>query len=408
LKLHRPVAQTVISALSQIFGEGYHADKVIERALKSRREFGARDRRFIAETVYEMVRWWRYLWEVAGDPESTETEDLWRLLGIWLTILRDGKGEELPSWPEFKEVVAGANEIRRRAELVKQNPAVRESVPDWLFDRGCVELGAAVWERYLHALNQPAPVILRANTLRTTQDKLRQQLAAEDIDALVAAPLTDGLRLAERKNVFITKAFQSGLFEVQDGASQQVAPMLDPQPGERVIDACAGAGGKSLHLAALMKNRGKILALDVHERKLEELRKRAARAGADIIETRVIESTKVIKRLENSADRLLLDVPCSGLGVLRRNPDTKWKLTPEELERLGLLQAQLLETYTKMLKPGGRLVYATCSVLPSENEKQVQAFLTKHGERYSLIEEHKFVPGEHAFDGFYAASLSKN
>jgi 16S rRNA (cytosine967-C5)-methyltransferase len=184
--------------------------------------------------------------------------------------------------------------------------------------------------------------------------------------------------------------------------------MLDPKPGERVIDACAGAGGKSLHLAALMKNKGKILSLDIHERKLEELRKRASRAGADIIETRTIDSSKVIKRLEETADRLLLDVPCSGLGVLRRNPDSKWKLSDEEIEKLRALQSQILESYSKMVKPGGRMVYATCSILPSENERQVEEFLKNAGGTFELLEERKFAPGKDGFDGFYAASLQKN
>ena len=150
-----------------------------------------------------------------------------------------------------------------------------------------------------------------------------------------------------------------------------MAPLLDAKPGERVIDACAGGGGKTLHLAALMKNKGKIIAMDITERKLQSLRERCSRNGVDIAETRVIESMKTIKRLEKSADRVLLDVPCTGLGVLRRNPDKKWKISPEEITRLNALQKEILENYSQMVKIGGRLVYATCSCLPSENEKQV-------------------------------------
>src|SRR6185369_699383 len=154
---------------------------------------------------------------------------------------------------------------------------------------------------------------------------------------------------------------QEGLFEIQDGASQQVAPMLDPKPGERVIDACAGGGGKTLHLAALMKNKGRIISMDVSEVKLKALRERCSRNGVDIAEVKVIESSKTIKRLEKNADRVLLDVPCSGLGVLRRNPDKKWKLKPEDFIELRKLQAEILESYSEMTKVGGRLVYATCS-----------------------------------------------
>jgi 16S rRNA (cytosine967-C5)-methyltransferase len=213
------------------------------------------------------------------------------------------------------------------------------------------------------------------------------------------------LKLKERRNVFTTEAFKNGLFEVQDGASQQVAPLLDVHPGMRVIDACAGAGGKTLHLAALLGNKGKIIALDVHARKLEELRKRCSRAGVDVVETRLIESAKTIKRLEKSADRVLLDVPCSGLGVLRRNPDTKWKISPEEITHLKALQAEILATYSNMVIDGGRLVYATCSCLPSENERQVESFLAANPGKWRLVEERKFAPGENGYDGFYAAAL---
>lgn len=402
LKLHRPLAQTVVTSLIEIFADGRNADKVIERSLKSRREFGARDRRFIAESVYEIVRWWRLLWTVADATPTLDPPSLWRILGTWLALTRD---DELPAWSEFTGILPST--VRARATAAKSNPAVRESVPDWLYERGNAEIGAN-WDQYLSELNKPAPVILRANTLRVTRDQLRAVLTDQGIASEPVVPLPDALRLKERKNIFSSEAFKQGLFEVQDGASQQVAPLLDPQPGDRVIDACAGAGGKSLHLAALMRNKGKILALDVHDRRLEELRKRAARDGVDIVETRLIESAKTIKRLEASADRLLLDVPCSGLGVLRRNPDAKWKLSDAEIEDLRKLQAHLLDSYSRMLKPGGRLVYATCSCLPSENERQIAEFLERQNGSYTLLNERKFAPGENGFDGFYAASLRKH
>jgi 16S rRNA (cytosine967-C5)-methyltransferase len=215
------------------------------------------------------------------------------------------------------------------------------------------------------------------------------------------------LVLKQRANVFGLKAFKEGLFEVQDASSQRVAPFLQVEPGMRVIDACAGGGGKTLHLAALMQNKGRILALDVHEWKLAELRRRAARAGVDIAEVRAIESSKTIKRLTNDADRVLLDVPCSGLGVLRRNPDAKWKLSEAEIERLVVQQQEILTRYSAMVKPGGKMVYATCSVLPSENENQVRGFLARHGAAWELEEELKLNPAETGHDGFYAARLTR-
>ena len=195
---------------------------------------------------------------------------------------------------------------------------------------------------------------------------------------------------------------------MQDLNSQRIAPELGVRSGERVIDACAGAGGKSLHLAALMKNKGKVLALDVHEKKLTSLRERATRAGATIIETRLIESTKVIKRLEEGADRILLDVPCSGIGVLRRNPDTKWKLKPEDLERLSQTQREILASYTRMCRPGGVIVYATCSIMPSENSLQVHRFLSQNEARFSLEKEETLFPERDGADGFYFARIKRS
>jgi 16S rRNA (cytosine967-C5)-methyltransferase len=202
------------------------------------------------------------------------------------------------------------------------------------------------------------------------------------------------------------KSFHEGRFEVQDAASQMVAPFVDVAPGMRVIDACAGAGGKSLHLAALMNNKGRLIALDVAGWKLDELRRRARRAGVSNLETRLIDSPKVIKRLAESADRVLLDVPCSGLGVLKRNPDTKWKLTEKQLEEIGRQQEEILNAYCTMVRPGGDLIYATCSILPSENEKRISAFLERRGGMFERVEEKRLWPSD-GFDGFYMVRLRR-
>ena len=176
----------------------------------------------------------------------------------------------------------------------------------------------------------------------------------------------------------------------------------------RVIDACAGAGGKSLHLAALMQNKGKVLSMDVEEWKLQQTKLRARRDGVSIIERKVIEGSKTIKRLKESADRLLLDVPCSGLGVLRRNPDTKWKLSLDSIAKVQETQQEIIQSYSSMLKKGGQMVYATCSILPSENQKQVEKFLASEaGKDFELIEDQKVLAQESGFDGFYIARLLK-
>jgi 16S rRNA (cytosine967-C5)-methyltransferase len=177
----------------------------------------------------------------------------------------------------------------------------------------------------------------------------------------------------------------------------------------KVVDACAGAGGKTLHLASLMENKGQIIAMDIYESKLKKLKIRARRNGAHNIELKVIDSTKPIKKLYGKADRLLIDAPCSGLGVLRRNPDAKWKLQPEFIENIKKVQSEVLEKYSKMVKPGGKMVYATCSVLPSENQDQVEKFLTSEaGKDFKFVKDKKILAHKSGFDGFYMAQLEKN
>ena len=218
----------------------------------------------------------------------------------------------------------------------------------------------------------------------------------------------DALVLRERANVFMTEAFKEGFFEVQDANSQLVAAFLDVKPGMRVVDTCAGAGGKALHIAALMENKGQLIAMDLYESKLKQLKLRAKRDGAFNIEYRIIDSTKIIKKLHERADRVLIDAPCSGLGVLKRNPDAKWKLQPEFIDNIRAVQADILERYSKIVKPGGKLVYATCSILPSENQEQIEKFLkTESGQQFNFVEDKKILASESGFDGFYMALMER-
>lgn len=228
-------------------------------------------------------------------------------------------------------------------------------------------MGESIWSKELTKQNEQAEVILRVNTLKTNKKELQLKLQSEDIETIEIKGYPFALKLIERANVFKTEAFKKGWFEVQDASSQLVAAYLDVKPGMKVVDACAGAGGKTLHLSALMENKGALIAMDIYESKLKKLKIRARRNGAHNIDMRVIDSTKPIKKLKEKADRLLIDAPCSGLGVLRRNPDSKWKLEPEFLDKIRETQQHILQEYSKMLKPGGKMVYATCSVLPSEN-----------------------------------------
>lgn len=400
MRLHRNLVFTVIDSLQLIFNEGVYADKAVETALKKDARWGSRDRKFVAETIYEIVRWRRLYNEIAETKEHYSRENLWKIFAVWAVL----RGIELPDWKYFEN--SPVRRIKGRFDQVQSIRKIRESIPDWMDDLGASELGKQ-WDKEISALNKQAPVVLRTNTLRVNRTQLEKALATADIATTIDPKYKDALILKERKNIFKTDAFKSGLFEVQDASSQLVADYLNVQPGMRVIDTCAGAGGKTLHLAALMENKGQIIAMDIYGGKLKELKRRAKRAGAHNITTRLIESSKTIKKLKESADRVLIDAPCSGLGVLKRNPDAKWKLQPEFIEKIKQTQSEILESYARLVKKGGQLVYATCSVLPSENEKQVAKFLEKN-DQFTFVKEKKVSPSKSGYDGFYMALLERN
>ena len=401
MKLHRNLVFATIDSLHLIFNENKQADKVLKSTLKRDKRWGARDRAFIAETTYDIVRWKRLYAEIAEVREPFDRPNLFRLFAVWATL----NGIAIPDWKQFEDTPT--RRIKGRFDELSKIRKYRESIPDWLDELGAKELGKK-WDTELASLNEQAEVVLRVNNLKTTVDQLQNELADLEIETEKIKDYPDALKLKERTNVFTTEAFKNGLFEVQDASSQRVAQLLDPKPGERIVDACAGAGGKSLHIATLMENKGQLISMDIYENKLNELKRRARRNDIFNIETRVIDSTKVIKKLMEKADKVLIDAPCSGLGVLRRNPDTKWKLQPEFLDEIRNTQKELLDSYSRMVKPGGQLVYATCSILPSENEKQVQSFLNReNGKDFILLKEEKILPSKSGFDGFYISLLKK-
>jgi 16S rRNA (cytosine967-C5)-methyltransferase len=298
--------------------------------------------------------------------------------------------------------------IKGRFDELSKIRKYRESIPDWMDEMGVRELGEELWSKEIAAQNQQAQVILRVNTLKTTKQKLRAILMDLNIETDYLEKQADALVLKERANVFLTDAFKEGLFEVQDANSQLVAAFLDVKPGMKVVDTCAGAGGKTLHMASLMDNKGLLIAMDLYESKLKQLKLRAKRNGAFNIEYRIIDSTKVIKKLYEKADRVLIDAPCSGLGVLKRNPDSKWKLQPEFIDNIRKVQAEVLESYSRIVKPGGKMVYATCSILPSENQEQIKRFLTtENGKNFTFVQDKKILASESGFDGFYMALLER-
>ena len=420
MKLHYNLAEAIVATLTEIFDNHVVAERGVATSFESHPKWGKRDRAFVAQTVYEIVRWRRLL------AFAAQNESPWALLAAQLAR----QNVAFPAWPEF----AGFNGawLRTRLELPELPRAIQQSIPDWFDELGARELGQH-WDEELAALNESAPVVLRANTLKTSRDELRAQLSERGFETNLIGDeagltpssnrerretsrleegvspaslyLPDGLQLSERKTVTRCDLYKMGLFEIQDAASQMVAPFAGVQSGMKVLDACAGAGGKTLHLAAQMKNAGELRALDVSPAKLAELERRAARAGAKV---QIALANEIA--LEQScgwADRLILDMPCSGSGTLRRQPDLKWRLSPDWLEKLRATQREILTRYRELVAPGGELIYATCSLLPSENQNQIAWFIQTFPE-WKLRDERIISTAQTGFDGFYMARLGRN
>lgn len=401
MRLHKNLVLAVIKILDGVFNQDFYADKTIEKVLKLDKRWGSRDRAFIAETSYEIVRWKRLYLEIADVKKPFQYKNLWRVFSVWAVL----KGINLPNWIEFQETPK--RRIKGKFDELSKIRKFRESVPDWIDKLACDEIGEKKWEKEISELNKMAELVIRTNTLKTNSSELQKILLDEEISTEIISGYPDALRLKKRVNLFKKESFQKGLYEVQDASSQLVAPFLKIEPGMKICDICAGAGGKTLHLSALSKNKGQILAMDIYKHKLIQLKKRAKRNSAFNIETKLIENNKSIKRLKGKIDRLLIDAPCSGLGVLKRNPDSKWKLQPDFLNKIKDTQSKILKQYSKLIKENGKIVYATCSILPSENEHQINNFLkSEEGQDFKLEEEKKISPLSSGFDGFYMARLS--
>ncbi len=382
----RALAAAAAGAVAAVLREGRRSDAVLHRLMQDNPRWAPEARTAVAAAVHDVLRNWRRLAAEAG-------------------VRR-----QVPEDADIAAVVE-ARRVQSRGRPPRGNLpfAVEHSLPDWLDKAAAAELGREPWQAFAAWSDREPPLHVRANTLKTGVEELARRLH-DDIGARVrrVAWSPDALEVESERGLSATDAHRAGLFEVQDAASQMVARALDAAPGARVVDGCAGAGGKTLHLAALMRNEGRILALDPSEAKLARLRSRARRAGATIVETRPVLSTKVVKRRHGTADRLLLDVPCSGLGVLRRNPDIKWRLRAEDLDRVRSLQRDILVAYAPLVRPGGRLVYATCSILPSEGEQQIRWFIGRDEAAWRLVEEVRWGPPEHNSDAFYVAVLERS
>ena len=406
------------AVLGQLLRFDYPADAVVSRYSREHRELGHADRGFVAETVFAVLRRGRSIEARCAGKLS----DRARLL-VALAVTRGWSQRELE--PVLKaseeEWLAAAKALP--AEEMK--PAVRCDLPDWLYERLEAQFGADEVLQLAEALNQPAPLDLRVNTLKAMREAVLERFAADEIAAAPGALSPLAVRLREKPALAKHPLFLEGAFEVQDEGSQLLGFLVAPKRGEMVVDFCAGAGGKTLLLGALMKNTGRLYAYDVSDKRLAKLKPRLARSGLSNVHPVRIEHEHErdakLKRMAGKVDRVLVDAPCSGLGTLRRNPDLKWRQDEESVAELTGKQAAILAAAAKLVRPGGRLVYATCSLLAAENEAVVDAFRAAHPEftllpASGVLARHgiavdgdvlRLLPHRHNTDGFFAAVLER-
>jgi 16S rRNA (cytosine967-C5)-methyltransferase len=395
-KLHLPLLNGIQAALKEVFISDKKSDQVVPAVLKANPKWGSRDRSFVAQNSYEIVRNKRLILHCMEYEGEINEEALQSMIGTWLTIKGLIDNSDFFNGLDIKNI--------KNLALVS-DPKIKFSMPDELNAYIIGELGEGAWYKELEAMSVPAEVYLRVNLNRITREKVQNLLKSQGIETEVVNGVQGALRLLKRSNISSSEVFRKGFFEIQDAGSQLISEFLNPIPGSMVIDACAGAGGKTLHLADIMQNKGQIVAMDVEVSKLNELQNRVLRNKVSIISSELVNNAALDKYKEK-ADYLLLDVPCSGLGVIKRNPDSKEKLTLDFIEEIKQVQQNILSTYSSMLKKGGELVYATCSLLPSENRMQVDQFLSTNAE-FELIKDKQIWPSETGFDGFYMALLKR-
>jgi 16S rRNA (cytosine967-C5)-methyltransferase len=301
---------------------------------------------------------------------------------------------------------------------------VEHSFPDWMVQKFIEQYGESEVEKICAGLNEQAPLTLRVNTLKATVEQCQAELSKQGIETTKTSLSPFGLNLAKRINVFSLSVFRDGWFEVQDEGSQLLPFLIDPKPNAKLLDVCAGAGGKTLEFAALMKNRGEIFATDINSYRLEELRKRTKRAGAQNVRVQEIRAIEDLhEQYSNFFDIVFVDAPCSGLGTIRRNPGMKWMVTEQTVNEVSDKQRSILHSSAQLVKPGGRIVYATCTLLRQENEGVVEEFMVRYPE-FKLIDANgvlekwnnglmttdsffKLLPHVHGTDGFFCAVLEK-
>ena len=414
MRLPPAILANTEEVLREILRFSAPADTTLSRYFKDHPRLGGRERGAIAEGVYAVLRNKSFFTDFAGSGNGMRRL---AVLGLAEAVGADSLGglsdEEVEFLARIKEIDRTLMPAQKRANL-----------PDWLYEKFVAQYGEEETVTLAEALNQPAPLDLRVNSIKATRDDVMNELAQAPIAAepMPFAPL--GLRVHKKPSLQNLPLFKSGAIEVQDEGSQVLSQIVGAKRGEMVVDFCAGAGGKTLALGALMRNTGRLYAFDVSEKRLAKLKPRLARSGLSNVHPVQIahERDVKIKRLAGKVDRVLVDAPCSGLGTLRRNPDVKWRQKPEAVTEMHDKQIAILDGAARLLKGGGRLVYATCSLLDEENDQVVEQFLAAHDD-FELVpmskvlaeqkidlemgDYLKLLPHKHQTDGFFAAVLER-
>lgn len=405
------------TALEKLLTFTQPADAVLSEFFREHRSLGIRERGFIAETGYAVLRKKRFLEKLLAPvvtPRRLILAALARIMGLSQRQLAEAITPEESAW-----LVSFRTQPEPELTLAEQ-----ADLPDWLAERLLTTLSEEALLQLARGLNQSAPLDLRVNSLKATREDVLARLAAEGIVAEACRYSPLGIRLKAKLALQRHPLYLEGVIEVQDEGSQLLGYLLAPKRGEMVVDFCAGAGGKTLLLGAMMRSTGRLYAFDVADKRLVRLKPRVARAGlSNVHPVRISsENDTHVKRLAGKIDRVLVDAPCSGLGTLRRNPDLKWRQTAESVEELTKKQHDILAGASRLVKPAGRLVYATCSMLPEENERVIEAFLAAHPDFHRLSatallaeqgihidcgEEMHLLPHVHGTDGFYAVVMER-
>lgn len=428
--------------LSIVLSSKKPADELIDIFFRSHKYLGSHDRKFIAETTYGTLRHLRKceLMVTSATAELNETlfeEDkilflvvaYLSLQGRMQNVTSENISLKLKNTQLVEKMVHILNKFTKPVILPNVSTVVRigieYSFPDWMVQKLIEQYGENEVENICASLNEQAPLTLRVNTLKTTVEQCQVELSKQGVETTKTLLSPFGLNLSKRINVFSLSIFRDGWFEVQDEGSQLLPFLIDPKPNVKLLDVCAGAGGKTLEFAALMKNRGEIFATDINNYRLEELRKRMKRAGLQNVRVQEIQAIEDLnEQYSNFFDIVFVDAPCSGLGTIRRNPGMKWMVTEQTVNEVSEKQKSILHSSAQLVRPGGRIVYATCTLLRQENEDVVEEFIMQHPE-FKLIEVKelldkwnnalvtagsffKLLPHMNGTDGFFCAILEKH